>query len=429
MLFKMKSVLCMLALSTAYYAQAQEKAGKAGTAQNSPAAPQAGAAQNQPAAPQTGTAQNPPAASQDGKAQSQKENQSQTGENQNRRQNKSAQSNDDKSRSSDAQDNANEDRNRTRRDVNVQRTETTETRASANKPLDTALASCLLLGNQKEVTISQFAAERAKHDKVKEFARQMVKEHNQAIAMLQRFAGPDVSKDLGASSDATRVNRSETVNRSTTTVDANRSSPEGEQRDANRNRDDASKRNSDEPNKSSRNDQVNRDPNDSPNRNRSETTVQIRSEHEALPDKMLAIEREVAQKCIAMAKHELEQSSNFDQAYVGMQISEHIGMIAKLETYKSYASPDLGKVIQESLDTAQGHLRHAKELVMEIGHDSSSAASSSSSSSRSDATKRNEGSSRSETSNRDTNVRNPANRDNDGARREAVPTKNDAPKS
>jgi predicted outer membrane protein len=365
MSFKMKSGLCMLALTAAFYAQAQERAA---TAQNQPAASQAGKAQSNEDRNRSSDAQN------------RKDNKDNTGQDRNRK------------------DNANEDRNRNR-DVNVQRTETTERAGSSSgKPLDTALANCLLLGNQKEVTISQFAVDRAKHEKVKEFARQMVKDHGQAITMLQRFAGPDASKDLGSSSEATRVNRSETVNRSTTTVEPNRS-PEGEQRDANRNRDDAS----------------NRNPNDATNRTRSETTVQIRSEHEALPDKMLAIEREVAQKCIAMAKQELEQSSNFDQAYVGMQISAHVGMIAKLETFKSYASPDLGKVIQESLETAQGHLRHAKELVTEISH--------------SDASRRSDASPRSETSKSDTNVRNPANRDNDSSRREGTPNKKDAPKN
>jgi len=311
-----------------------------------------------------------------------------------RQKNQPAASQADKNRATDQsnQNRVGEDRNQNRTDATIRKSETTANRSS-DKPLDGQLASCLLIGNQKEVAISQFAAERSKNEKVKEFARQMVKDHSQAITMLQRFAGPDASKDLSANVDSTRVQRSETtVNRSATSPEANRSSAEGEQRE------------------------VNRDATNPSDRNRTEATVQVRTEHEAMPDKMLAIQREVAQKCITMAKHELEQSSNFDQAYVGMQISAHMGMIAHLETYKSYASQDLGKVIQESLDTAQGHLRHAKELVTEISQVSSS--SRSSTSSRNDATNRT-----------DAPKSNPANRDDAGTRREGADNKKDAPKS
>jgi predicted outer membrane protein len=364
MLFKLKLALCMVAVTSASYALAQEKAGKAG-------------------APE----------SQVGKAQPQNEN-PQSGQDSSRR----PESNDAKNRNSDNPDRnkaTDQDRNRNQRDVTTQRT---ERQGGANdSPIDSQLASCLLIGNQKEVTISQFAAERAKHEKVKEFARQMVKDHTQAISMLQRFAGPDASKELSSS---TRVNRTETtVNRSTTTEDNNR---------------EGAKRSPDATVRTESNNQADRNAKDS-DRNRSVTSVQVRSEHDAMPDKMLAIQREVAQKCIAMSKQELEQSNNFDQAYVGMQIAAHMGMIAHLETYKSYASPELGKVIQESLDTAQGHLRHAKELVMEIGHDSASSNRSSSESKKA-------------TSSDSSNRNGARGRDDATPRREGV-IKKDAPKS
>jgi len=292
------------------------------------------------------------------------------------------------------------------------------------------------------VTISQFAAERAKNEKVKEFARQMVKEHTQAISMLQRFAGPDASKDL-SSGDINRGSRSETAVRSTTTTDSRRANQDG---DRNANRDGANNRRANEnPNAANRvsdapaavsdtparaTNPADRNANESSDRT-SAATVQIRNEHEAMPDKMLAIQREVAQKCIAMAKQELEQSSNFDQAYVGMQIAEHMGMIAHLETYKSYASPELGKVISESLDTAQGHLRHAKELVMEISHDQAGANrtnATSNSSNNTNATSNSSSSTNRNAKGSDNNSPNSSNRDDATPRREGA-FKKDAPKS
>lgn len=375
MLFKMKFVACMLALATAHYACAQET-GKAGSAQNPASGSQVGKAQ-----PATETP---------------------TEETKNRRRD---QVRTDENRPA-------EDRKRNRRDV-TNRTETRERRvgAATDSPLDVQLASCLLIGNQKEVAISQFASERSKNEKVKEFAKQMIKDHTQAITMLQRFAGPDASKDL--SIESTRTNRSETtVNRSSTTVDSNRSpdstNPANRDSSANRKSGDATKA-TDEPNRtpnattrtSSDSSKVATDASARTSTNQTDrevnsvATVQVRSEQEAMPDKMLAIQREVAQKCISMAKQELEQSSNFDQAYVGMQISAHVEMISHLETYKSYASQDLGKVIQESLDTAQGHLRHAKELVTEISHDKTG--------SRGSATSSSETSNRNEAGGRDAN--------------------------
>jgi len=419
MSFMMKFAVCLLAISTAAYASAQEKAG---------------------------TTQNQTNSSQVEKARTQSDSPSAT-ENQNRRQENTAKSTDAQNRATDVQNRANEnrtgkDQNRNQRDVTTrdtttQRTDTREQHANAgnSSPIDSQLASCLLLGNQKEVTISQFAAERAKNEKVKEFARQMVKEHTQAISMLQRFAGPDSSKDLSSGDLNRSINRSETTTRSTTTTDSNRASQDGDRnanRDATNNRranenQNAANRSPDSPAAVSdtparATSQADRNANDSSERT-SAATAHVRSEHDAMPDKMLAIQREVAQKCIAMAKQELEQSNNFDQAYVGMQIAEHMGMIAHLETYKSYASPELGKVISESLDTAQGHLRHAKELVMEIGHDQSgnNRSNATSNSSSSDATKRN-------ATDRDTNPRNSTNRDDATPRREGA-FKKDAPKS
>jgi len=386
MLFKMKLGLCMLALTTAAFARAQENAAKTGA----------------------------PSQSQVGKAQSQNDNQTPSDQNKNRRQENSAKSSDTQNRDSTSEDrNANkgQDRNRNPREVTT-RTETRETRygAANDSPIDAQLASCLLIGNQKEVTISQFASERAKHEKVKEFAKQMVKDHTQAISMLQRFAGPDAGKDL-SSSESTRTRRTETK-RSTTTADSNEKNRDSNNRDSAKSADAIPRTDSDSP--------LTTNPADRNANDRPATSVQVRTEHDAMPDKMLAIQREVAQKCIAMAKHELEQSNNFDQAYVGMQIAEHMGMIAHLETYKSYASADLGKVIQESLDTAQGHLRHAKELVMEISHDSASG-------NRSNANSNSDASNRSETNRRDATPRSSTNRDDATPRREGV--KKDAPKS
>src|SRR5688572_11371786 len=47
--------------------------------------------------------------------------------------------------------------------------------------IDQHIAVCLLLGNQEEVALGQFAQDRAQHPEVKQFAQMMAQEHQEAI--------------------------------------------------------------------------------------------------------------------------------------------------------------------------------------------------------------------------------------------------------
>lgn len=336
MLSKFNLLIATLLFSVALYAAAQQGAGKAGTQAGDTKA-QTGKAQN--------TAADTPARSAEGQIRTE----TGTGEAPTRGETQT------RTRESQTQTRTGEARERPQTgeaEKRTRRTTTREYRRSDNdQPLDSLLASCLLLGNQNEVAISQFAAERAKNEKVQEFAREMVEAHSQAITQLQRFAAPELARD-GRSVEPTRTERSETrVNerspqsetdrpRSSKQIEQRSSSPAGQSRSA--------------------------------VQDRSVTTsVEVRSEWEAMPDRLLAIERQVSEKFVTMCKAELEQSGDFDQAYLGQQVCGHMVMIAKLETYQSYVSEELGQVVKASLQTAQEHLRHANELIKEIGAESS----------------------------------------------------------
>lgn len=61
--------------------------------------------------------------------------------------------------------------------------------------LDQIFAACLLTGNQGEVELGKLAVERATNSDVKEFAEQMVKDHNKQVETLQKLVGSQEPSD------------------------------------------------------------------------------------------------------------------------------------------------------------------------------------------------------------------------------------------
>lgn len=68
------------------------------------------------------------------------------------------------------------------------------TEVQGNK-LNYAIASCLLDHNQAEVDLAKIAVDHAKNDEVKQFAQQMVEDHSEMVAKLQKFIGSNQPND------------------------------------------------------------------------------------------------------------------------------------------------------------------------------------------------------------------------------------------
>lgn len=58
--------------------------------------------------------------------------------------------------------------------------------------LDHQIAACLLLGNQEEIALAEFAEQHAQHDDVKAFAKMLADEHTKAVEKIQK-AAPEVA--------------------------------------------------------------------------------------------------------------------------------------------------------------------------------------------------------------------------------------------
>jgi predicted outer membrane protein len=188
--------------------------------------------------------------------------------------------------------------------------------------MDTLIASCLLLGNQEEVTLAQLAVDRAENENVKQFAQTLIDDHQKAIQKLQQHAKPGTG--LTANSGASPAGQS----------------PTAQQYTARR------------------------------------QDISQGTAGSGLVDQILQMQQEAAQECLSMTKSMMEekQGAEFDKAFAGMQVGAHVGMLAKLKASEKHASPELASIIKESQQTVEQHLEHAKQLCEQLKDESLSQA-------------------------------------------------------
>ncbi len=173
---------------------------------------------------------------------------------------------------------------------------------SDQQNLDQQIATCLLLGNQEEIALAQFAEKHAQHELVKAFAKELVVAHTKALAAIQK-AAPEVA-DLQLTSA------------NVTSATADRSQPIGL----------AGKSNS------------------------TALMQQVKSECLSLTEKELGQYSGV----------------EFDHAFIGQQLGAHVGMLAQLRGSNSFASPELQKVIAEGEKMTTAHMAEAKKIMAQL---------------------------------------------------------------
>lgn len=185
--------------------------------------------------------------------------------------------------------------------------------------LDQQIAACLLLGNQEEVALAEFAQERAQNPRVKEFAKMMIEQHQQAIAKIQQASPELASLNLKLKANATggdepQYEATRPAARTTGATAAGEAS--------------------------------------------------ARAGESAADSPMFAWARDTAQECLNLTAKELseKQGAEFDKAYMGQQCTAHVGMLAKLRASKSHASEKLQPVLAEGIEMTQHHLAEAKQI-------------------------------------------------------------------
>jgi predicted outer membrane protein len=192
------------------------------------------------------------------------------------------------------------------------------------------LVNCLLKQNKGEIEISQFAAEQAQDPQVKEFAQQLVKDHQQVVQKLQHFAAGSLDSAARTVADRPATNTatpSDSPDR--TTLGAT-----GTQ--------DATHAN--------------------------ELGTRSATQSNAALMQLASIEEKIADRCQQALKEELQSKSgaDFDQCYVGSQIAGHMHMLSALEVLSEEGPGQLKQVAADARPIVQQHLDHAKQLANDM---------------------------------------------------------------
>jgi len=204
--------------------------------------------------------------------------------------------------------------------------------------LDRHIAQCLIWDNEGEVTLAKLAEKEARNKDVKAFAEQMVKDHNEFIAQLQKIAGQqdNATRDTG---------------RTSTTTTTGAAGNQTEQPRANQGQGTESARSTTTPGGTTG------------------TAVRVGTTEGGHMgqggDRFLQIKHEIGQRCVASAQRELEQKKGeeFDHVYMGMQVFMHQRMVDELSVFRNHASQNLAGILKQGEETAEHHLDEAKKLV------------------------------------------------------------------
>jgi predicted outer membrane protein len=201
--------------------------------------------------------------------------------------------------------------------------------AQGESMADHQIATWLLLSNELEVNLAQLADKQSQNKGVKQFAEMMVQQHGDLINQLRQFApdAPTLSvghpgaalfndgqrQGLAAAADQQLVEQRQTA-------EQGQAVPRGQQ-------------------------------------------GQLAQErHGGLP--ITQICHQMAERTYNSIRQELsrKQGSDFDKAFIGCQIQEHVSMLDTLHVLKPYASVPLQNVIEQAIPPTQQHLTQARQI-------------------------------------------------------------------
>jgi predicted outer membrane protein len=206
---------------------------------------------------------------------------------------------------------------------------------------DRELAECLLIANQGEVAMAQFALQKTQNQEVRQFAEKLIEDHQKMIDSLrQAGAGGGAAAVPGQAGQAaaTPGTTGQAQPAANTTAASDR-------------------RNSVNPG----------------------AAELLTGRGPAGGTDFASLHREMAQQCLQSSQRELgsKQGVEFDKCYVGMQIGAHQHAVDMLTVFRRHSSDQLGKTIDEGLPVVQAHLEHAKQLMKQMESGTPSTAKSS----------------------------------------------------
>ncbi|MGD9857105.1 MAG: DUF4142 domain-containing protein, partial [Planctomycetaceae bacterium] len=215
---------------------------------------------------------------------------------------------------------------------------------------DAQLAACLIIDQQKEIALAQFASQQSKNEQVQAFAQKMIRDHQQFAEELQAIAaaGGFQLQQLTVTLEAVGAQTNPSRGLGNQNPDSPREAREArraaraeqrvEQRDETGERPAASGR-----------------------------SVRIQVGAAGGVD-FVGLKHELAKQCLESARQELEQKTEaeFDKCYIGSQVMAHMAMVDALTVFSRHASPEFQQTIEHGLQTTQSHLSEAKKLAQQF---------------------------------------------------------------
>jgi predicted outer membrane protein len=183
---------------------------------------------------------------------------------------------------------------------------------------DALLATCLLIDNQVEAALGEFAQKRAESDEVRQFAEKMAQEHSQAAESLKRLAMAGVDAKTAKRADTARADNAAAAEAPA------ESRPGSREEGANA------------------------------------------SNPQAIF--FVTLKKEMGEQCLQSAQKELgaKKGEEFDKCYINAQVMAHQHMLDGLTVMERHAGQELKQQIMQAKETTQTHLDEAKEIAKKI---------------------------------------------------------------
>jgi putative membrane protein len=182
---------------------------------------------------------------------------------------------------------------------------------TSNQDVQRYIVGCLLAKNQAEVEMGKFAQQQAQNPEVKEFAQMIVQDHGKLVQQLQKLNSPQAGDRATTTTDAAGQDVAER-----TTTDA----------------------------------------------------ATLRTGGNSAVDQLLALDRQIVERCSQMAKDELQQKqgAEFDKCFIGAQIGNHMQSLAALEVLQQQGPEQIQQIAQQAQPVVQQHLEHAKQIMQKL---------------------------------------------------------------
>ncbi len=188
---------------------------------------------------------------------------------------------------------------------------------SMDARFDSHVADCLILGNQEEIALLKFGMERTKNDKIRELAKNMIKDHEEAITKLREHGSRQNANVELTAAEAPQTDGGRTREALKVADDEAGSAQAGQNN---------------------------------------------------MPARMHRMARIAHEKSLILNREELGKykDDEFDQAFLGQQLGAHIGMLAKLKAAQEETSSELSELTLKAQETTKKHKDHLEKMMNEI---------------------------------------------------------------